>query len=222
MNFRTPRSSGRTLEWIGLGLGLGAVALLGWQRTRRRGREVASDARPGPLHFERAVTISRPVDVVYRHWRELDRLPGVVRGVEAVERAGEGKTRWRLRAPFGRVVTVDVELIEDRECESISWRARGPLAAGHDGTATFRDAPGARGTEVHVSIDGRPPGGRMGRTIARAMRRVAGGYLRDALRRFKQMLETGEIAVARAPGVSSSSRSEAVAGARPRRVEATS
>jgi uncharacterized membrane protein len=48
---------------------------------------------------------------------------------------------------------------------------------------TFKDAPGKRGTEIHLTVDG----GRLrsGPALAKA---------KDALRHFKQVVETGEIA----------------------------
>ncbi|HEX8206232.1 MAG TPA: hypothetical protein VF587_09260 [Solirubrobacteraceae bacterium] len=47
-----------------------------------------------------------------------------------------------------------------------------------DAAATFRDAPGDRGTEIHVDLEGSDD---------------ADAKVKDGLRRFKQKLETGEI-----------------------------
>jgi uncharacterized membrane protein len=47
---------------------------------------------------------------------------------------------------------------------------------------TFRDAPGDRGTEIHVEVESRGLGG--GRLAK----------VRDELRHFKALLETGEVA----------------------------
>ena len=59
-------------------------------------------------------------------------------------------------------------------------------------TVTFRDAPGDRGTEIHVDLEGASNGG-----VAGVVRKVAGGpslaKVKDDLRRFKQLAETGEI-----------------------------
>jgi hypothetical protein len=51
-----------------------------------------------------------------------------------------------------------------------------------DATVTFRDAPGDRGTEIHADLGSGGP-----RTSA-ALARV-----KDELRRFKQVIETGEV-----------------------------
>ena len=64
---------------------------------------------------------------------------------------------------------------------------RPELADGENAEVTFKDAPGGRGTEIHVELAKRGFGGS---ALARA---------KDELRRFKQQVETGEIARADAP-----------------------
>jgi uncharacterized membrane protein len=51
----------------------------------------------------------------------------------------------------------------------------------------FKDAPGDRGTEIHVALEG--VGGKL-RTLTGTVRLAK---LKDELRRFKQLVETGEI-----------------------------
>jgi uncharacterized membrane protein len=55
------------------------------------------------------------------------------------------------------------------------------------GAVRFANAPGDRGTEIHVDL---PKGGLLNRLIGAA--RLA--RVKDELRRFKQSVETGEIA----------------------------
>ena len=68
-----------------------------------------------------------------------------------------------------------------------------PTAAAID----FRDA-GARGTVVTATIAYDPPGGAIGKLIAKLFQREPAIQARRDLRRFKQLMETGEIATARA------------------------
>jgi uncharacterized membrane protein len=56
-----------------------------------------------------------------------------------------------------------------------------------DGTVTFADAPGDRGTEIHVELGD-------GRLVSKLTRSRALAKAKDELRRFKQRVETGEIA----------------------------
>lgn len=64
----------------------------------------------------------------------------------------------------------------------------------------FRQAPGGRGTEVRVTVDYSPRG-----AIARALARLFGGdplgRIREDLRRFKQLVETGEVLVSNGPSL---------------------
>ena len=56
-----------------------------------------------------------------------------------------------------------------------------------------RDA-GARGTVIVATIDYDPPGGVIGKVIAKMFQREPAIQARRDLRRFKQLMETGEIA----------------------------
>ena len=58
---------------------------------------------------------------------------------------------------------------------------------------SYAPAPGNRGTEVRVVLDKSAPGGGLGQKVAAALGTDQQSQLDDALRRFKQVLETGEV-----------------------------
>jgi hypothetical protein len=58
----------------------------------------------------------------------------------------------------------------------------------------FEDAPGARGTEIHVNLKYHPPGGRVSVPIARLFGEEPDQQIQEDLNRFKQVIETGEAA----------------------------
>jgi uncharacterized membrane protein len=58
---------------------------------------------------------------------------------------------------------------------------------------SYAAAPGNRGTEVRVVLDKSTPGGGLGEKVAAAFGTDPQRQLDDALRRFKQVLETGEV-----------------------------
>ncbi len=62
---------------------------------------------------------------------------------------------------------------------------------GSDFEATFRDAPGDRGTEVHIELEER---GRVSEAAGKLTGSDPRAVAMDELRRFKQLTETGEIA----------------------------
>jgi len=58
---------------------------------------------------------------------------------------------------------------------------------------SYAPAPGDRGTEVRAALDRSAPGGALGRTVAAVTGSDPQRELDDALRRFKQLVETGEV-----------------------------
>ena len=64
---------------------------------------------------------------------------------------------------------------------------------GADAAVRFVDAPGDRGTEIHVELED-APGGKLGEIVQKLMGSEPLAKAKDDLRRFKQLVETGEIA----------------------------
>jgi uncharacterized membrane protein len=156
--------------------------------------------RPAKLEIERVATINRSIEDVYRFWRDFRNLPRVMRSLESVDETGEGRTRWRLRAPAGVRIEWNAETTEERENERLAWRSLDGTVA-HQGSVTFRRAPGARGTELRVRLEYMPPGGAAGATIAWLLEGTFERQIQDDLRRCKQFLETGEIPLSEGPGL---------------------
>jgi len=73
-------------------------------------------------------------------------------------------------------------------------RARQHLgrAVDHTGSVRFTRAPAGRGTEIHVALTYRPPGGMMGGAVAKPFGRAPDQQIQEELRRIKQTMETGE------------------------------
>jgi uncharacterized membrane protein len=66
---------------------------------------------------------------------------------------------------------------------------------GLEGSAvTFVDAPGDRGTEIHVELESGPPAGKLGEAVQKLVGSEPLANVKDNLRRFKQQAETGVIA----------------------------
>jgi uncharacterized membrane protein len=65
--------------------------------------------------------------------------------------------------------------------------------AGTEAAVTFKDAPGDRGTEIHVDLDAGASGGKLGGVVQKLTGSDSLAKVKDDLRRFKQRVETGEI-----------------------------
>ena len=69
--------------------------------------------------------------------------------------------------------------------------------AAHDheaiGAVTFVDAPGDRGTEIHVQLDDEARPGKLGEAVKKLTGDEPLAKVKDTLRRFKAAVETGEV-----------------------------
>jgi uncharacterized membrane protein len=147
----------------------------------------------GPLHLQASITVNRPPEEVYRFWRDLENLPSFMHHLEAVRTTGLRSSHWTAKAPGGSVEW-EAEILEDRPQELISWRTVDRSDIPNSGTVRFTPAPGGRGTEVRVELRFSPPGGRVGAAVATMFGEHPYQQVRDDLRRFKQVIETGEVA----------------------------
>jgi uncharacterized membrane protein len=90
-------------------------------------------------------------------------------------------------------------LTEDRPGEIIAWTTPEDAEIKHTGRIEFRDAPPGRGTEVTATIEYEPPAGEIGKAFAKLFQKEPKIQARRDLRRFKQLMETGEIPTSAAP-----------------------
>lgn len=139
-------------------------------------------------------TIGKDPDTVYRTWRDFEGLPRAMRHLESVTVTGDRTSHWVARAPAGRSIEWDAEIIEDEPGRRIAWHSVPGSEVAHAGSVTFQRAPAGRGTEVQVSLEYAPPGGELGATLARFLREEPEHQIKEDLRRFKQWMEAGEIA----------------------------
>ena len=58
---------------------------------------------------------------------------------------------------------------------------------------TFKEAPGDRGTEIHVDLERTTPGGKLGEVVQKLVGTAPLAKVKDDLRHFKQRVETGEV-----------------------------
>lgn len=83
---------------------------------------------------------------------------------------------------------------EKIERDWLSSEHRPEWADDAQATVTFRKAPGDRGTEIHVDLVQGAPSGKLGEAAAKLFGKDPIAKVKDGLRRFKQQVETGDIA----------------------------
>lgn len=140
-----------------------------------------------------AITVARPVQTVYAYWRDFSNLPRFMEHLQSVESTGEGHTHWVTKAPLGRTVEWDAEVVSDVPNELIAWRSLPGSQIDSAGMVQFKPAPGDRGTEIHVSMRYTMPGGKVGATLSKIFAENPDREVYDDLRAFKQQMETGEV-----------------------------
>ena len=140
-----------------------------------------------------SVTINRPIEQLYRFWRNLENLPQFMRHLESVEKVTDTISHWRAHGPAGTVVEWDAEIFNEIPNKLIAWRSLEGSDVVSAGSVNFDPAAGGQGTRVTVHLQYSPPGGKVGAAIARLLGNDAETEIREDLRRFKQLLEAGEV-----------------------------
>jgi uncharacterized membrane protein len=148
------------------------------------------------VKVERTVTIARPAAELFRFWRHFDNLPGIMPNIASVTTVSPTVSPWVGRGPAGTTVEWDAEVVADRQGELIAWRSVGDSDLEHGGSVQFVPAPGDRGTEVKVVLNAAAPAGPLGHLVALVFGKDPDREMRETLRRFKQLMEAGELPTA--------------------------
>lgn len=189
-----------TAGLAGLMVAAGAGALIS-KRDKKRARPDDAPGFTGRRGFGaydvvgRSVTINRPREELFAFWRDFQNLASFMENIVSVKPTGEkGRAVWTIRAPAGRTVEVETEIVREQPGELIAWRSVPGSQIDTEGRVTFKDAPGERGTRVSVRVAYKPPAGELGRLVAKLFQREPEVQARHDLKRFKMLMEAGEIA----------------------------
>jgi uncharacterized membrane protein len=184
-----------------LGAGLIARGSIGYcpvyATANMSSRQDTRDALGGPrgVLVHKTMTINRPVEDVYRFWRDLSNLPRCMQHLESVTPLGNGRSHWIAKGPAGMRVEWDAEIINEEENRVIGWRSLEHADVVSAGSVNFREC-GEGATEIVVRLQYSPPAGRMGALIARLFGEEPSQQIQADLHRVKQCLETGAGAAA--------------------------
>ena len=119
--------------------------------------------------------------------------------VKSVELLEAGRSKWIIAGPAGKDVELVSVITEDVPGEKIAWTSSEGSDIDHEGWIAFKDNAFGRGTEVRIFISYEPPAGAIGKVVAKVLQREPRVQARRELRRFKQLMETGEISTSKAP-----------------------
>jgi len=147
----------------------------------------------------RAAIINRPRQELYAYWRDFTNLPTFMENVKAVDILDGSRSQWTIVGPAGAEIDLVSDITEDIPGERIAWRSSEGSDVDHEGWIDFKDNAFGRGTEVRVFISYDPPAGALGKVVAKVLQREPRVQARRELRRFKQLMETGEVSTSKAP-----------------------
>jgi uncharacterized membrane protein len=152
------------------------------------------------IHVRESVRLERPVTDLYRLWRRLENLPRFMSHLERVTETSDRRSHWIARGPAGLAVEWDAEIINEVENQVVGWRSLPGSDVVTAGSVNFDAVRGGRGTQISVHLQYALPAGRVGAAVASLFGSEPSQTIREDLRRFKRLLEAGEVPRATARG----------------------
>lgn len=146
-----------------------------------------------PMRSDEAVTVARAPQDLYDFWRNHENMTRFMAGVKSVTSEDGIHSHWVMEGPAGWTLEWDSEIHTDEPGRMFSWQSTGgDLQTA--GSVRFEPAAGDRGTVVRLEQMFNPPLGAVGAGAAKLLGHSPSGVSRQTLRRFKQLMETGEVA----------------------------
>jgi uncharacterized membrane protein len=145
------------------------------------------------VRVDEEMPIHKSPEELYRFWRNLENLPRFMEHLQSVKVVDDRLSHWVARAPAGCSVEWDAEIVNDIENELIGWRSLKGSQVDNGGSVRFERMPNGDGTLLKVSLQYNPPGGFVGARIARLFGEAPERTIANDLRRFKELMENGNI-----------------------------
>jgi uncharacterized membrane protein len=173
---------------------------LGVDHSRSRGTGIIADRHSNTrqqlggargIHVDESVTINKPIAEVFRFWRNFENLPTFMEHLDSVAVREEGISHWVATGPAGMRVEWDARIINEVDNKVIGWQSLEGSTVATAGSVNFDETE--HGTRVRVHLQYNPPAGKLGAAIAWLFGEEPNQTIREDLRRFKRLLETGEI-----------------------------
>ncbi len=148
---------------------------------------------PPAVEIAETITVAASPEETYAFWRRLENLPRFMQHLKSVTEMGGGTSLWTARSPGPLPdLTWEAEIVEEDPGRLLVWRSLENADVDNAGHVQFKATPDG-GTEVHVRIAYRAPAGDLGHWVARRLDAVFSQMVKEDVRRFKHVLETGEV-----------------------------
>lgn len=188
---------------------IGATALIAYGLTRRSKTGTALAAAGGLLAYKATQAPSTQADThavflvnaspeqAYKLWRDFAGLPRFMVHLKSVRELDSRRSEWTAIGPAQREVRWNAEITDDTANQRIAWRSLPNSDVQTSGSVDFRPDPQGRGTFVSAHVQYGLPGGSLTSGLAALFGKNPEFVVREDVRRFKQLLETGEVPTSR-------------------------
>jgi uncharacterized membrane protein len=154
-----------------------------------------------PFKAGKTLTIHKSAAELYRFWHNFENLPQFTKHLQEIKVYDHNRSHWIADSPLGKSIEWDVEITEDLENQFIAWTSITGADVPNTGSVRFQPLSHDRGTEVKIVVEYQPPAGALGEVLTKFAEGIAQLFgessqqqIGDDLRRFKMLMETGEIA----------------------------
>jgi uncharacterized membrane protein len=161
--------------------------------TQDDGSFTQAESSDGSLPLISVITVNKPVEEVYRFWKNPENFSRFMDQIDSVRITSGRRAHWKVKAPAGLSIEWDAEVVTDTPNEMIAWESVDSSEIENSGTVRFRSAAGNRGTEIELQMNFKPKGGALGQRVAKYFSAIPKTQMMNDLRRFKQVIELGEI-----------------------------
>jgi uncharacterized membrane protein len=146
------------------------------------------------VKVEESIIINRDPAVLYGFWRNLENVGRFMRHLEHVEVRDDRRSHWVARGPMGKKFEWEAQIINERENELIAWRSVDDSQVDTAGSVHFQVLPRGRGTQMRVVLKYDAHSAQLAAPLARLLGDSPRQHIHEDLRRFKQVMESGEVA----------------------------
>lgn len=170
-------------------LGIAVLDALCAVQMSRQPRASRERRQTGEGRIVKTISIDRTPEELYGFWRDYENLPRFMLYLDSVQRTAERRARWSYMGPSKMRMDLDVEITEETPNRAIAWRSSsGKMQM--SGRVRFTDGPEGHGSIVRLEMQMRS---KLLGKLPKPFAEIAGSLAAESLRRFKQLMETGEI-----------------------------
>jgi uncharacterized membrane protein len=189
-----------------------ALSIYGWTRKSASGAALGvaggaialKAASAGPIadmvgtetSISRSVVIMRTAADVYAFWKDFGKAPLWMEHVQSVSPLDDRHSHWVRKSSLAGSLEWTTELLEDVPNRSVSWRIPANAHCNCDlyGKIVFSEIEYRRGTAVTLSVRYKMHTGLLHSGATLIIGQEPAMRIGEDLRRFKMLLEAGEIA----------------------------